>query len=170
MGPRRLGLPPWRARYQTRKQTAGREASQLQVTLKIIFFLFISIILAQFLGLRRLQKLVGGLTAVAHDVWKNLSPWAHGGWACRRGARRIGLNRRGPRWLAAPPVGPGRWPKRRGSRRLDLQPLWPMAVAVGYGGWCLSYLDLSVNPNARIHVRQDQVTHMHRLSEYQNTV
>jgi hypothetical protein len=30
--------------------------------------------------------------------------------------------------------------------------------------------DLRANPNARIHVRKDQVTHMHRLSEYQNTV
>jgi hypothetical protein len=29
----------------------------------------------------------------------------------------------------------------------------------------LSHLDLGANPNARIHVRQDQVTHMHRLSE-----
>jgi hypothetical protein len=31
----------------------------------------------------------------------------------------------------------------------------------------LSHPDLRANPNARIHVRQDQVTHMHRLSEYQ---
>jgi hypothetical protein len=30
----------------------------------------------------------------------------------------------------------------------------------------LSHPDLRVNPNARIHVRQDQVTHMHQLSEY----
>jgi hypothetical protein len=34
----------------------------------------------------------------------------------------------------------------------------------------LSHPDLRANPSARIHVRQDQVTHMHRLSEYQNTV
>jgi hypothetical protein len=34
----------------------------------------------------------------------------------------------------------------------------------------LSHPDSTVNPNERIHVRQDQVTHMHRLSEYQNTV
>jgi hypothetical protein len=34
----------------------------------------------------------------------------------------------------------------------------------------LSHPDLRANPNARIHVRQDQVIHMHRLSEYQNTV
>jgi hypothetical protein len=34
----------------------------------------------------------------------------------------------------------------------------------------LSHPDLRENLNARIHVRQDQVTHMHRLSEYQNTV
>jgi hypothetical protein len=34
----------------------------------------------------------------------------------------------------------------------------------------LSHPDLRANPNARIHVRRDQVTHMHRLSEYQNTV
>jgi hypothetical protein len=31
----------------------------------------------------------------------------------------------------------------------------------------LSHPDLRANLNARIHVRQDQVTHMHRLSEYQ---
>jgi hypothetical protein len=31
----------------------------------------------------------------------------------------------------------------------------------------MSHPDLRANPNARIHVRQDQVTHMHRLSEYQ---
>jgi hypothetical protein len=31
----------------------------------------------------------------------------------------------------------------------------------------LSHPDLRANPNARIHVRQDQVTHMHRRSEYQ---
>jgi hypothetical protein len=31
----------------------------------------------------------------------------------------------------------------------------------------LSHLDLRANPNARIHVRQDQVTHMLQLSEYQ---
>jgi hypothetical protein len=36
--------------------------------------------------------------------------------------------------------------------------------------WKVSHPDLRANPNARIHVRQDQVTHMHRLSEYQNTV
>jgi hypothetical protein len=34
----------------------------------------------------------------------------------------------------------------------------------------LSHPDLRANPNARIHMHQDQVTHMHRLSEYQNTV
>jgi hypothetical protein len=34
-------------------------------------------------------------------------------------------------------------------------------------GITLSHPDLRGNPNARIHVRQDQVTHMHRLSEYQ---
>jgi hypothetical protein len=34
----------------------------------------------------------------------------------------------------------------------------------------LSHPDLRTNPNARIHVRQDQITHMHRRSEYQNTV
>jgi hypothetical protein len=34
----------------------------------------------------------------------------------------------------------------------------------------LSHPDLRANSNARIHVRQDQVTHMLRLSEYQNTV
>jgi hypothetical protein len=34
----------------------------------------------------------------------------------------------------------------------------------------LSHPDLRTNSNARIHVRQDQVTHMHRRSEYQNTV
>jgi hypothetical protein len=34
----------------------------------------------------------------------------------------------------------------------------------------LSHPDLRENPNARIHVRQDEVTHMHRLNEYQNTV
>jgi hypothetical protein len=34
----------------------------------------------------------------------------------------------------------------------------------------VSHPDLRTNPNARIHVRQDQVTHMHRRSEYQNTV
>jgi hypothetical protein len=33
-----------------------------------------------------------------------------------------------------------------------------------------SHLDLKANPNARIHVRQDKVTHMHRLSVYKNTV
>jgi hypothetical protein len=37
-------------------------------------------------------------------------------------------------------------------------------------GTTLSHPDLRANPNARIHVRQDQVTHMHRLSEYQNTM
>jgi hypothetical protein len=31
----------------------------------------------------------------------------------------------------------------------------------------LSHPDLRTNPNVRIHVRQDQVTHMHRRSEYQ---
>jgi hypothetical protein len=31
----------------------------------------------------------------------------------------------------------------------------------------MSHPDLRANPDARIHVRQDQVTHMHRLSEYQ---
>jgi hypothetical protein len=36
--------------------------------------------------------------------------------------------------------------------------------------YLLSHPDLRTNPNARIHVRQDQVTHMHRRSEYQNTV
>jgi hypothetical protein len=30
--------------------------------------------------------------------------------------------------------------------------------------WELSHPDLRENPNARIHVRQDPVTHMHRLS------
>jgi predicted RNase H-like nuclease len=30
----------------------------------------------------------------------------------------------------------------------------------------VSHPDLRTNPNARIHVRQDQVTHMHRLSKY----
>jgi hypothetical protein len=34
----------------------------------------------------------------------------------------------------------------------------------------VSHPDLRANPNARIHVRQNQVTHMHGLSEYQNTV
>jgi hypothetical protein len=34
----------------------------------------------------------------------------------------------------------------------------------------LSHPVLRANLNARIHVRQDQVTHMHRLGEYQNTV
>jgi hypothetical protein len=34
----------------------------------------------------------------------------------------------------------------------------------------MSHSDLRTNPNARIHVRQNQVTHMHRRSEYQNTV
>jgi hypothetical protein len=34
----------------------------------------------------------------------------------------------------------------------------------------VSHPDLRANPNARIHVRQDQITHMHRLSKYQNTV
>jgi hypothetical protein len=34
----------------------------------------------------------------------------------------------------------------------------------------MSHLDLRANPNVGIHVRHDQVTHMHRLSEYQNTV
>jgi hypothetical protein len=34
----------------------------------------------------------------------------------------------------------------------------------------VSHPDLRTNPNARIHVRQDQVTHMHRRSEYQTTV
>jgi hypothetical protein len=34
----------------------------------------------------------------------------------------------------------------------------------------LSHPDLGANLNARIHVRQDQVTQMDRLSEYQNTV
>jgi hypothetical protein len=29
----------------------------------------------------------------------------------------------------------------------------------------LSHPDLRANPNARIHVRQDQVTHLHRLSD-----
>jgi hypothetical protein len=38
------------------------------------------------------------------------------------------------------------------------------------GSLFLSHPDLRANPNARIHVRQDQVTHMHRLTEYQNTV
>jgi hypothetical protein len=37
-------------------------------------------------------------------------------------------------------------------------------------GASLSHPNLRANPNARIHVRQDQVTHMHRLSEYQNTM
>jgi hypothetical protein len=37
-------------------------------------------------------------------------------------------------------------------------------------GTTLSHPDLRANPNARILVCQDQVTHMHRLSEYQNTV
>jgi hypothetical protein len=37
-----------------------------------------------------------------------------------------------------------------------------------YGsGTTLSHPDLRANPNAGIHVRQDQVTHMHRRSEYQ---
>jgi hypothetical protein len=30
----------------------------------------------------------------------------------------------------------------------------------------VSHPDLRANPNARIHVHQDQVTHMHRRSEY----
>jgi hypothetical protein len=34
----------------------------------------------------------------------------------------------------------------------------------------LSHPDLRANPNAKIHVRHNQVTHMHRLSEYQNTM
>jgi hypothetical protein len=34
----------------------------------------------------------------------------------------------------------------------------------------MSHPDLRANLNAIIHVRQDLVTHMHRLSEYQNTV
>jgi hypothetical protein len=37
----------------------------------------------------------------------------------------------------------------------------------GQEGSRLSHSDLRTNPNARIHVRQDQVTHMHRRSEYQ---
>jgi hypothetical protein len=41
---------------------------------------------------------------------------------------------------------------------------------VVFGGDFMSHPDLRANPNARIHVRQDQVTHMHRLSEYLNTV
>jgi hypothetical protein len=45
------------------------------------------------------------------------------------------------------------------SMRVDLQ-----------GTQGVSHPDLRTNPNARIHVRQDQVTHMHRRSEYQNTV
>jgi hypothetical protein len=40
--------------------------------------------------------------------------------------------------------------------------------ALSGGG--MSHPDLRANPNARIHLRQDQVTHMHRLIEYQNTV
>jgi hypothetical protein len=36
--------------------------------------------------------------------------------------------------------------------------------------YSMSHPDWRANPNAGIHVRQDQVTHMHRLSEYQNTV
>jgi hypothetical protein len=31
----------------------------------------------------------------------------------------------------------------------------------------VSHPDLRANPNAIIHVRQDQFTHMHRRSEYQ---
>jgi hypothetical protein len=34
-------------------------------------------------------------------------------------------------------------------------------------GTTLSHPDLRANLNARIHVRQDQITHMHRRSEYQ---
>jgi hypothetical protein len=49
-------------------------------------FTTISIILTQFSGLGRLQKLVGGLIAVAHGVCKSLSR-ARDGWACCRGAR-----------------------------------------------------------------------------------
>jgi hypothetical protein len=44
------------------------------------------------------------------------------------------------------------------------------ADGVFTGSCHVSHPDLRANPNARIHVRQDQVTHMHRLSEYQNTV
>jgi hypothetical protein len=43
-------------------------------------------------------------------------------------------------------------------------------VPRGGGGDNVSHPDLRTNPNARIHVRQDQVTHMHRRSEYQNTM
>jgi hypothetical protein len=39
------------------------------------------------------------------------------------------------------------------------------AVALAIGR--VSHPDLRTNPNVRIHVRQDQVTHMHRRSEYQ---
>jgi hypothetical protein len=64
-----------------------------------IFFLFISIIFSAVFSLR-------GLAAVAHGVCRSLSLWVHDGWSCRRGARRLGFNRRGPRRLASPPVGP----------------------------------------------------------------
>jgi hypothetical protein len=63
------------------------------------------------------------LAAVAHDVCETLSLWVHSGWACRRGARRMVLNRREPRRLAFPPVGP------TAVDRLDLQP--PYATAIG---------------------------------------
>jgi hypothetical protein len=44
---------------------------------------------------------------------------AHSGWVCCRNARRLGLNRRGPRWLAFPFEGPSAVGQ----------------TAVGYGCW-----------------------------------
>jgi hypothetical protein len=43
-------------------------------------------------------------------------------------------------------------------------------IAACFSHHLVSHPDLKTNPNAKIHVLQDQVTHMHRLSEYQNTV
>jgi hypothetical protein len=60
------------------------------------------------------------------------------------------------------------------TRVLRLEASDALRPQTGQTGSChhavLSHPDLRANPNARLHVRQDQVTHMHRLSEYQNTV
>jgi hypothetical protein len=72
-----------------------------------------------------------GVTAASQFCAKNAATY-------RRGARRIGLNRRGSRRLAVLPVGPAAVDLTvvaHGSRQLDLLPPWPMAVAVGHGGW-----------------------------------
>jgi hypothetical protein len=67
----------------------------------------------------------------------------------------------------------------KGLRGDALTKMWRRAIRGGLikgllsdfrEGGVVSHPDLRTNPNARIHVRQDQVTHMHRRSEYQNTM